>query len=217
MMRRIHALAVAVMASAWSCAAEEPSFAGDLALAWDGITNYACTITAFNRLGAKSERKQVRFAYRRPGVVSMEALDGPDRGGALARDERGVIRGRKGGILKLIAVTLADDDPRVSNLRGGRFYRADWGSIIGEIRGRVRSGWTVKAVGDDACGGVACSVYELNAPPGSAGVTRDCVWVEHSRRVILRRQQHEGGMLVNDVTWRDIEINQPVDESSFSL
>jgi outer membrane lipoprotein-sorting protein len=210
--------AAGLLLTAACVALAEPSpQAAQLPAQSDKIISYACTMQSFNRLGAESSTKTVRFTWARGGRVRMEVVEGPDKGSVLTRDGQGQLRGRKGGFLKMIAVTLKEDDRRVVNLRGRKFYEADWGSVIQEIRAREQAGWAVQPLADDAVKGAACRVVELVAPAGSSGVTRDRVWISRDRDLILRRQQFEGETLVNDVTWWDVELNPAVEDALFTL
>lgn len=181
------------------------------------ITRYACTMQSFNRRDAESNTKTVRFTWARGGRVRMEVLEGPDQGSVLTRDAAGQIRGRKGGFLKMISVTLKDDDARVVNLRGRKFYEADWASVVAEVEARAAGGWTLQAQPDETIDGQVCAVLELTSPAGQPVITRDRLWIDRARGLLLRRQQFEGNTRINEVRWRDLDLQPAADDALFTL
>jgi len=184
---------------------------------WKSIQDYHCKMQSNNRLGDKTDKKKIEFWFKRKHQVRMQVLDGEKKGSALTRNDEGRIKGKKGGLLGVIAVTLDENDKRIFNLRGRKFYRADWGSVIAETVQRVKSGWRLRRLGDETFNGVPCFVLEATGKEPGSKVTRDMIWVDQTNHLVLRRKQYEGKTLVNEVAWWDIELNSNLDDDLFTL
>jgi outer membrane lipoprotein-sorting protein len=184
---------------------------------WNSIQDYTCKMQSNNRLGAETDKKQVQFQFKRKHQVRLEVLDGEKKGSALTRNDQGVIRGKKGGILGVVAVTLDEGDERTLNLRGRKFYDADWGTVLSEFIERVQSGWQVTQFGEEVYNNFPCYKIEIVGTDPRSAETKDIVWVDKERFLVLRRQQYEGTNLVNEVVWWDIVLNSGLDDGLFKL
>lgn len=184
---------------------------------WKEIQDYHCKMRSRNRLGNQTDEKRLDFWFKRPHQVRMEVLDGDKKGSVLTRDASGKIRARKGGIMSIIPVTLSEDDERTRNLRGRKFYQADWGSVIKEFIEGARGGLKLSQLPDETFNQVACSVVQLEGKHPTSPITRDLIWVDKTNNLILCRKQYEGDILVNEVVWWDIEMNTNPADNQFTL
>jgi outer membrane lipoprotein-sorting protein len=184
---------------------------------WGSIQDYHCKLRSRNRLGELKDEKKLDFYFKRPHQVRTEVLDGDKKGSVLTRDAAGTIRGKKGGVLGIVAVTLADDDERVSNLRGRKFYYADWGTVIKEYFDMAKGGWKLSSLPDEQFNNVACAVIEATGRDSKSAVTRDVIYVDKQNSLILCRKQFEGNVLVNEVVWWDIQLNAGLGDDLFTL
>lgn len=184
---------------------------------WKDIQDYHCKMRSRNRLGDQKDEKRLDFWFKRPHQVRMEVLDGDKKGSVLTRDANEKIRARKGGIMSLVPVTLSEDDGRTRNLRGRKFYLADWGSVIREFIEGARGGLKLSLLPDETFNQVACTVVQLDGKSPSSSITRDVIWVDKSSNLILCRKQYEGDILVNEVVWWDIELNKNPADDLFTL
>lgn len=220
--------------------AEEPvtpeAVLDSAAARWETIKDYQCVMRSYNRKGEKEDDKNIKFLFKRNHQIRMEVIAGPNKGGVVVRSDRGVIKGWKKGLFSFISATLEDNDKRLLNLRGRKFYHTDWGTLIGEARERARSGWTLSLKGEEKVKGTPCHLIELVREPdpdagGGAGedgegedgskekapprVTRDLLWIGKKDRLVLQRKQYEGEVLVNEVTWWDIKVNAGIGDELF--
>lgn len=185
--------------------------------AWKGIRDYQCKMQSNNKLGQEKDMKQIEFWFKRNHQVRMEVLDGKNKGSLLTRNDRGRIKGKKGGILRLVTVTLDDTDERILNLRGRKFYEADWGTILSEFAERTKAGWKVEIVDEEKVGGTPCRVLVATGSETESRVSKDMMWIDKKSHLILRRKQYEGENLVNEVLWWDIRLNSGLSDDLFSL
>jgi len=74
------------------------SFYGRAWQAWQGVKDYTCILSSYNRLGDKEEYKTYEYWYLKPGYVRMKVIKGKGKGGEVFYDpHRDKVRGHKGG------------------------------------------------------------------------------------------------------------------------
>ena len=203
--------------AAYSQAPSPESLLNDLKTKWTSIQDYKCKMRSRNRLGDQKDEKKLAFSFKRPHQVRAEVLEGDKRGSVLTRDAAGLIRGKKGGVLGLVPITLSEDDEKVTNLRGRKFYLADWGSVIKEFFDWAKKGWKLSMLPDDKSLGSDCYVLQAEGKDSKNPVTRDVIFIDKASSLILCRKQYEGETLVNEVVWLDIQLNAGLDDSLFTL
>jgi outer membrane lipoprotein-sorting protein len=184
---------------------------------WGTIQDYQTKMRSRNRLGGQTDEKKIAFSFKKPHQVRTEVMEGDKKGSVLTRDAAGAIRGKKGGVLGIVAITLKDDDERVSNLRGRKFYLGDWGSVIKEFFEAANKGWKLSALPDEKFNETDCYVLQAERNDSKSSVTRDVIWIDKANSLILCRKQYEGQTLVNEVVWWDIHLNVGLDDSLFTL
>ncbi len=184
---------------------------------WKTIRDYRCQMQSLNRLGQEVDKKKLDFAFQRPYKVRMEVLDGPKKGSVIVRNAEEKIRAKKGGILGVVAVSLDETDPRVTNLRGRKFYKADWGSVVAEWLIAAKNNWPMERLSDEEYNNQQCHVLAAHWQDASSPITKDLIWVNQENHLIIRRQQFEGETLVNEVVWWNIQVNPSLDPGLFDL
>ncbi len=187
-----------------------------LKVKWKSVMDYSCNMQSLNRLGQEVDKKKLDFQFQRPHKVRMEVLDGPKKGSVIVRNANQQIRAKKGGILGVVAVTLDETDERVTNLRGRKFYEADWGSVIAEWLVAAKNGWKMERLADETYNNEKCQVLAAHWQDPKSPVTKDMIWVNQDH-LIVRRQQFEGSNLVNEVVWWNIQVNPSLDPGQFEL
>ncbi len=184
---------------------------------WGSIQDYQTMMRSRNRLGEQKDEKKFLFSFKKPHQVRTEITEGDKKGSVITRDANGKIRGKKGGVLGIVAITLAEDDERVTNLRGRKFYLADWGSVIKEYYEGAKKGWKLSVLPDENFNGSDCYVLQMEGSDPKSAVTRDVIWIDKANSLVLCRKQFEGQTLVNEVVWWDIHLNVGLDDSLFTL
>ncbi len=193
------------------------SLLNNLKAKWNSIQDYQSMMRSRNRLGNQKDEKKFLFSFKKPHQVRTEVTEGEKRGSVLTRDATGKIRGKKGGVLGIVAITLSEDDERVTNLRGRKFYLADWGSVIKEYFEAYNKGWKFTLLPDEKFNESDCFVLQAEGTDPKSPVTRDVIVIEKASSLILCRRQYEGQTLVNEVVWWDIHLNVGLDDSLFTL
>lgn len=211
-------LMLAFVSTTFSVQAQQPEeILKGLKAKWDQVQDYHCKMRSRNRLGDQKDEKKTEFWFKRPHQVRMLVTDGEKKGSTLTRDANGKIKGKTGGLLGVVSVTLGEDDERITNLRGRKFYLADFGTILKEFVEGSAKGRKLTALPDETFNNVLCSVLEMSGKDPRSAVTRDLIYVDKENGLILCRKQYEGNTLVNEVAWWDIEVNVGLGDDLFSL
>lgn len=193
------------------------SLLNNLKTKWNSIQDYQTKMRSRNRLGAQTDEKKFIFSFKKPHMVRTEVIEGDKKGSVLTRDAAGTIHGKKGGVLGIVSITLDEDDERVANLRGRKFYLADWGSVIKEYYEAAKKGWKLSLRPDEKFNGVDCHVLQAEGTDPRSAVTLDVIWIDKATSLILCRKQYEGQTLVNEVVWWEFKLNLGLDDSLFTL
>jgi outer membrane lipoprotein-sorting protein len=160
--------------------------------------------------GEMVQESEYVFYYQKPNLVRMYVKKGKDRGSTVLMRKDGVIRGKRGGLLSVIPVTLKPDDERLSDLWGNKFYESDWGTLLKETGARMEEG-------------VPCRVEEIEGGKqvlltieGKNGyVERN--WLESGRLVLVKRQIRKANGDSLDATWTDVVLNPEFKEGFFDF
>jgi hypothetical protein len=184
-----------------------------LETAYAAIQDYRCRIIAFTRKGSRTDQRELRFSFRKPGMARARVLRGSGRGSEVARDRSGKLHGRRGGLLSPFVVSLKETDSRVRNLRGVPFWEADWGVFLQRIR--------------EALADPAASAATQAAPDGSLELTirfqgpeppvRHFYRVDTARWLITEADVYEGNELVDQVRYEECQLNPGLTDRDFEL
>lgn len=184
---------------------------------WNSVEDYHVKMRSRNRLGEQQDEKKYDFYYKKPHLVRMEVIEGDKKGSVLVLQSDKTIRGKTGGVLGFVSVTLAPDDERIKNLRGREFYKADWGTVIKEYIAGYKAGYTMQLLKDEVFNNVDCWVLEANWKEAGNPITTDRIYVDKESHLVLCRKQSEGATLVNEVVWWDVQINPGLAADLFAL
>lgn len=187
---------------------------------WDSIRQYTCILDTWTRRGTETSHKIIDFAFRKPSLVRNHVLEGDNKGSTVVRTADGKLLGKKGGVLGLVVLTLEDDDERIRNLRGVRFYNGTFGYVIDGFRQEMADGWTIEVLPPAKRDGVDCVRVQATAPPGKvpAGeADRDVIWIDEKTSLLKGRQQWVGKTKVSDTTYSKIVLEARIPDDAFDL
>ena len=189
-------------------------FLEDLGQGITGMDSYSCIMTTENSRGDIREFKVSRVRFKKPNLLRVDVLEGDKRGSSVALNRDGVIRGKNAFGFRR---TMKETDPRLRNIRGSTFLNASLLDKLGRIKDRIENKGFRAAVSETDLDGR--SVYHMHiyhSDPADA-MTDEDIWFDRESFFILKNRKFEGDTLVSDVTWRDIEVNIPVDDAEFEL
>src|SRR5262245_50726656 len=104
---------------------------------FEQMTDYECVLQTETRAAGKVEAGTFRVWYRRPGLLRLRVLKGRRKGSELVLGPDGVLRGRRGGLLKPFSRRLSRSDPSLRSLRGQPAWELDFGSFLRAMRERM--------------------------------------------------------------------------------
>lgn len=189
--------------------------------AWEGIDTYICELDTYARSGTEEDSSLSRLLFKKPGMIRMDVIGGEDKGAAITRTAEGKNRATPGGALRLIRVTMADDDKRHMSVRGIPFFKSDWGTILGEIRVWLEEGWVLERLPDTESDGRPAWCLRLSAPAegprNPPDVDRQIIHVCPDRHLMLGRTQYLGDTVADRDLYTKIELNPELADDRFDL
>jgi len=189
----------------------------DAKAAWDALQDYHCQIRSWNKLEGTEDLKILDFKFKKPQLARSLVVKGINEGSTVTRDGEGTMHGKKGGVLGLVVLTLKEDDNRIRNLRGKKFYQADWGTMLTEFGNEIARGWTLTRQPDEPFKESMCYVIQVDGKDENSAVTQDKFWIDQTTHIIRCRTQNEGDLKVNDAQYTDIELNPGLTDDLFTL
>src|SRR5262249_3662997 len=132
------ALLCGLTASSVSAAPSPRQLLEQMAARWSAVNDYDVTVDSTSVDNGRTQSPRYSFAFKKPGMVRLKALTGPDKGGELCVRPDGQIRGRKdAGIIKVFAITMSRSDKRLLNNEGVGIWAMDFGSELARLKSRV--------------------------------------------------------------------------------
>lgn len=170
------------------------------------LSTYCVTLRSES---ADGERQVIRYFYRKPGWVRMEFVR-PYRGMVLIYDP---IARRVHlwpfGVKHIASLTLAPDNPLLSNRRGHRIDRSDVGALIANLFALCAQG-KVSPLGDNEVAGRPVMGFEVtgDARVSVAGVHRYHVWLAQDNRFPLKVESFgTDGRIIEAVDMADAQTD----------
>lgn len=177
------------------------------------ISDYECVIDYDCRLPERRESKLFRVWYRQPNLLRVRVLQGPGKGSEVAVDEKGRYRGRKGGLLKPIVVSLKPTDKRLQGLRGKSISEFNLGTVFQRCRGRLSEGGANMQVAKsaDSTKGVVLSFSENGRRVQETYLFDPDTWFLTSCSVL------ENGNLIETFDVQQLKVNTGLSADWFRL
>jgi outer membrane lipoprotein-sorting protein len=180
---------------------------------FQSMNDYVCIANSENYRKDPPSHGSYKIWHKKPRLLRIQVLKGGNRGSALAVDENGKIRGRKGGILKAIVVRLSRNDDRLKNWRGGSALDMDWGSFYRNLRARAGRPGGKMALSPQSGGD-----YEIVATyPENGRKFRDTCRIDGQTLYLEESATYVDGKLADRVTFHDVEVDTGVDNKTFRL
>jgi len=160
--------------------------------------------------GNAIQDSEYTFCYKKPNLIRMYVNEGKDRGSTVLLRKDGRIRGKAGGLLSLIALTLNDDDERLRDLWGRKFYKADWGTILEETEVTLKQATRSRV--EEAEGGNEIVVI-AEGENGSFEKT----WLSADGKTLFKKQARKENGDTLDLRWTDVVLNPQFKEGFFDF
>ena len=141
---------------------------------YESLSDYQCRMHEECRQGSRREERTINFYFKKPRFIRMDILEGNrfgDTGSVGVYRNDGKVRGRKGGVLSFIAITVDKRDPQATTIRGLAFDESDLQATLEKMRFHLA---------ESACtlsmdGGMYELAFEPRDPSLNGGVTKDVI------------------------------------------
>jgi outer membrane lipoprotein-sorting protein len=187
---------------------------------WDAIETYTCTYESYQKKGKEEDKRTYFVEFKKPLWIRLKVLKGKDRGSeVMYNPEKDIVRGRKGGLLRGIVLTLKPDDKKVVSLRGYRVYHAGIGEIYRRIFEYYEKGYPVKLIGkfkEEGFEGWKIE-FEVKEPGEFFGCAREVFWIRNDFIPYKCEQWNENGEYVLYSRFFKVDINVSIKEERFKL
>ncbi|MCK4544562.1 hypothetical protein KAU43_03420 [candidate division WOR-3 bacterium] len=91
------------------------------------VENYECIINVNTIAGRRQQKREMKIYYDKSGFVRLDILKGESKGSvAIYNPKTDKVRGHKGGLLKVIKLTLSKTDRQTTDIRGIRIDQASF-------------------------------------------------------------------------------------------
>lgn len=186
---------------------------------WETIKTYVCEYKTFQKKGNESEETAYFVYFKKPLWVRLKVLKGKNKDSeAMYNPEKNIVRGRKGGLLKGVVLTLKPDDGRVVSIRGFKTYDAGISGVYLRFMKYVEEGYEMEYIGDfeeSGFKGKKIKVKILN-PEKYYGLEEEIIWFTYDY-LPYRVEGFEKGEKVLDSQFYMFKLNVEIDEEIWKL
>lgn len=188
------------------------TFLNNLEDAVNKMDTYRFVSESENWKGNEYEKKVTMFQFKKPNLMRTDVLEGPKKGSVVVLNKEGKIIGKNSmGFKKTLKLT----DRRLKNIRGYTFINSSLLDKIGRLKDHILNKGCKAALTEEEYMGKTAYRLHINHKDLDDPVTDEDVRFDRGTYVILKNLKYENEQKVTDTTWRDFEINIPLDDSLF--
>lgn len=176
------------------------------------MDTYKCVMVSENWKGKKREYKVTEFCFKKPNLIRTDVIDGDKKGSTVILNKEGKIRGKNSmGLRK----TLQPTDSRLKNIRGATFMQASFIDMADRLKDHIlERGCQARVVEEQYMDRPAYHLIIEHSDDDDT-VTLEEVWYDKDTYFIMKKLKYEGETKVSDITWKNREINIPLEDSLF--
>ncbi len=193
---------------------EAGEFLQVLEKAINGMHTYDCLMISENRKGKRCEKKTSRLRFKKPNLMRLDVLKGRKRGSSVILDADGRIRGKNSWGLRQ---TLKPTDKRLKNIRGYTFLNASLLDKVDRLKKHILDTGCAATVTEEGFEGKNTYRLHIGHNDKDNPVTSEDVWFDKKSLFLLKNIKYEGELTVSDITWREIKVDIPLEDSLFKL
>lgn len=174
------------------------------------IRDYQCRMYEWSINGRKEEIRYINFYFHSPRLIRMDIIKGnkdSDAGSIGVLSDDGQVKGRRGGFLSGIAITVAKHSRLATTVRGVTFDESD--AIAAYIRLIfLKDNSTINLEESPEGWLLDCTLYTPDN-----GITREEIYISRNNLMPAYAMSYENENLVQHVEWSSYIINSglPVD------
>ena len=182
---------------------------------FDRIRDYECVIRTETHAGSRVEAAAFRLWYRKPGLLRLRVLRGRRQGSELVVGSDGVLRGRRGGLLRPFSRRLDRSDPALRSLRGQPAWELDFGSFLRAMHERMALPDSTAIVRMPAAAEPHLRLEVRYRPPGAAHFLRDIWFIDPALWLIAAGDVFDGDTRVDHIEFSAIRVDTGLPEGGF--
>ena len=183
---------------------------------YDSITDYQCRMVEHCVQGDRYEARTMNIYFKRPRFIRMDILKGNrfgDTGSVGVSRNDGKVRGRKGGLLSFLAITVDPHDPQATTIRGLSFEQSDLQATLEKMRFLLAESACTLTAG----AGTWDMTFEPRDPSRNGGVTKDIIRLDIATLLPVSSDSFEGDRLVQHAEWSSYILNAGLPDQLFDV
>lgn len=220
MRRRLSAAALLCLLAPLAPSAAEaptvPSVVEAFAAMYESLSDYQCRMEEECWQGSRHEQRTINLYFKKPRFIRMDILKGNrfgDTGSVGVYRGDGKVRGRKGGLLGFLAITVDKRDPQATTVRGLAFDESDLQATLEKMRFHLAESACTLAVS----GGLYELTFEPRDPSRNGGVTKDVIRLDVVNLLPASSDSWEGAQLVQHAEWTSYLIDAHLPDQLFDV
>jgi outer membrane lipoprotein-sorting protein len=182
---------------------------------FDRVQDYDCLLHTETRAGTRVEVAAFHLWYRKPGLLRLRVLRGRHHGSELLLGADGVLRGRRGGLLRPFSRRLDRSDASLRSLRGQPAWELDFGSFLRAMRERMALPGSTATVQMPTAAEPHLLLEVRYRPAGATGFLRDVWSIDPSQWLLAGGDVFDGDTRVDHIRFSDVQLNTGLKESWF--
>lgn len=187
---------------------------------WNRVNDYTCAMKTYSKQGEKEEEKTIKHKFLKPKWIYMKTIEGDGKGSVgIYNPITKKVKGHKGGLLKMIVLTLDLTDKRVASLRGHRIDQGDCGTLINRLREYTKKREFISVTKTVFLEKPAyLFIAEVADTTRLWGAQKEKLWIDCKNLFPLRIEQlAKSDEIVHYSTFNDIKINIGLTEKDFEF
>lgn len=195
-------------------------FVSNVKAKWESIQTYECEYTTFQKKGKESEEVTYHVYFKKPLWTRLKVLKGKNKGSeAMYNPEKNEVRGRKGGLLRGIVLTLKPDDKKVTSVLGFKTYDAGISGIYIRFMKYLEEGFEMEYAGDFEENGVKGKKIKvkITKPDKYWGLKEEIIWFTDDYIPYRTEGFDEKGEKVLTAHFYMVKLNVEIPEKMWKL
>lgn len=188
------------------------TFLNNLEDAINKMDTYQVIKESENWKGDKHVKKVTMFRFKKPNLMRTNVLEGKKKGSVVLLNKEGKIRGKNRiGFRK----TLKPTDKRLRNIRGYTFMNSSLSDKVRRLKKHILETGCKAVLTEEEYMGKHAYRLHIDHIDTDDAVTDEDLWFDRETLIMLKNLKYENEQKVTDITFRDFEINIPLDDALF--
>lgn len=183
---------------------------------FEAVDGVSASIKTFEDNGTTGTG-QIKFLYKKPSSIKVEVISSSASGQAgvkLAYSDPNNVQVRPSGMLSMVSVSLAMNDPK---LLSGRKYQLNQIDLPTTVLRLTSPGAKAKLIGQSVVNGSQVYVLEITNKSFDPNITREVLSIDSKTFMPRMHEMYQGGKKVYAAEISSITLNPPLTANDFSV